>query len=77
MENYGNFIWSSKIQSNRMINEKLGKLIFFWKEDFKTNPWNQKSLNLDQDSQRNHQVNKREISEIENREKPKLKLKLT
>ena len=36
------------------------------------NPQNKKSLNLDQDLQRNHQVNKRQISEIENREKPKL-----
>ena len=44
------------------------------KEDLKTNPRNQKSLNLAQDSQRNHQVNKREISEIENYEKSKLKL---
>ena len=41
------------------------------------NPQNLKSLNLDQDSQRNYQVNKREISEIENRKKQKLKLKLT
>ena len=38
------------------------------------NPQNQKSLNLDRDSWRNHQVNKREISKIENREKMKLKL---
>ena len=44
--------------------EKLGKLIFIWKEDLKTNPQNQKSLNLDQDSRRSHQVNKREIYEI-------------
>ena len=60
-----------------MINhgEKLGKL-YFWKEDLKMNPLNQKSLNLDQDSWRNHQVNKREISEIENHEKLKLKLQL-
>ena len=41
------------------------------------NPRNQKSLNLDQDSRRNHQVNKREISKIKNHVKPKLKLKLT
>ena len=34
-------------------------------------------LNLDQDSRRYHQVNKREIFEIENHEKLKLKLKLT
>ena len=32
------------------------------------NSRNQKSLNLDQDSRRNHQVNKREISEIKNLE---------
>ena len=55
--------------------EKLGKLMFL-KEDLKTNPWNQKSLNLDQYSWRNHQENKREISEIKNCEKSKLKLKL-
>ena len=53
--------------------EKLRKLIFC-KENLKTNPRNQKSLNLDQDSQRNHHVNKREISEMENYEKLKLKL---
>ena len=41
------------------------------------NPQNQKSLNLDQDLQRNHQVNKREIFEIKNRGEPKLKLQLT
>ena len=33
------------------------------KEDLKKNPWNQKSLNLDQDLRRNHQMNKREIFE--------------
>ena len=38
------------------------------------NSRNKKSLNLDQDLQRNHQLNKREIK---NHEKPKLKLKLT
>ena len=53
--------------------EKLGKLIF-WKEDLKTNPQNKKSLNLVQDSRRNHHVNKREISPIENHKKLKLKL---
>ena len=31
------------------------------------NPWNQKSLNLDQGLLRNHQVNMSEISKIENR----------
>ena len=41
------------------------------------NPWSKKELNLDQDLWRNPQVNKREISEIKNHEKPKLKLKLT
>ena len=48
--------------------EKLGKLNI-WKEDLKTNPLNQKSLNLDQDLQRNDQVNKREIFEIKNYKK--------
>ena len=38
---------------------------------------NQKSLNLDLNSQRNHQMNMREISEIKIHEKRKLKLKLT
>ena len=38
------------------------------------NPWNKKSLNLDQDLRRNHQVNKRDIFKIENHKKPKLKL---
>ena len=56
--------------------EKLGKLIFL-EEDLKENPHNHKSLNLDQDSRRNHRVNKIQISEIKNDEKPKLKLKLT
>ena len=56
--------------------EKLVKLIFL-KENSKTNPRNQKSQNLDQDSRRNHQVNEIEISAFENHEKPKLKLKLT
>ena len=54
----------------------LGKLIFF-KQDMKTNPRNQKSLNLIRESRRNHQVNEIEISEIENRKKPKLGVKLT
>ena len=59
-----------------MINhgEKLGKLIFLERGLEKNNPWSQKSLNLDQDSGRNHQVNKREISKIKNHEKLKLKL---
>ena len=49
----------------------------FWKEDSEANPWNQKSWNLDQDSQRNHRVNEIEIFEFENRKILKLKLKLT
>ena len=40
-------------------------------------PWNKKSLNLDQDSRRNQQVNWREISERKESEKSKVKLKLT
>ena len=47
------------------------------KEDLKTNPRNQKSLNLDLISQRNHQMNIGEISENENCEKPKIRMKLT
>ena len=54
--------------------EKLGKLIYLERR-LETNPRNQKSLNLDKGLQKNHQVNKKEISEIH--EKPKLKLKLT
>ena len=50
--------------------EKLGKLIFL-DSDLKMNSQNQKSLNLDQDSWRNHQMNKIEISKIKNYEKPK------
>ena len=57
--------------------KKFRKLIIIFKEDSKTNPQNQKSWNLDQNSQRNNQVNEIEISKFENREKPKLKLKLT
>ena len=53
--------------------EKLGKLIFL-ESGLEKSPWNQKSLNLDQDSQRNYQMNTSEISQIENREKLKLKL---
>ena len=56
--------------------EKLGKLIFL-ERGIEKNPWNQISLNLDQDLRRNHQVNKREIFEIKNHQKPNLKLKLT
>ena len=57
--------------------EKLGKLIYLERRVEKKNPRNQKPLNLDQESKRNHQVNKREIFKIEYHEKPKLKLKLT
>ena len=41
------------------------------------NPRNQKSLNLDLISQRNHRMNKREIFKKENLEKQKLRTKLT
>ena len=41
------------------------------------NPQNQKSRNLDLTSQRNHRLNRREISEIKILEKQKLKLVLT
>ena len=56
--------------------KKLGKFIYL-EEDLKMNPRNQKSLNLDQDSPRNHQMNMKEIFEIKNHKKPKLKLKFT
>ena len=48
--------------------EKLGKLIFF-ERGLEKNPRNQKSLNLDRDSRRNHHMNKREIFKINLREK--------
>ena len=41
------------------------------------NPWNQISMDLRLISRINHQMNRREISEIEISEKSKLKLKLT
>ena len=40
------------------------------------NPRNQKSLNLDLRSRRNHRMNRSEISEKKNREKPKLRMNL-
>ena len=42
------------------------KINIFGIKTWKKNPRNKKSQNLDQDLQRNHQVNKREISEIKN-----------
>ena len=53
--------------------EKLGKFTFL-ERGLEKNPQNYESLYLDQDSRINHQVNKREISKIKNRKKPKLKL---
>ena len=47
------------------------------KEDSKTNPRNQKSLNLDFISRRNHQINISEISKNKNYENLKLRMKLT
>ena len=41
------------------------------------NPWNQKSLNLDLISLRNHRMNRGEISEIKNHKNSKLTTKLT
>ena len=46
------------------------------KEDSKKNPWNQKSLNLTLILQRNHRMNRGEISENKNHEKPELRKKL-
>ena len=51
--------------------EKLEKFIFLERR-LENESTESKSLNLDQDLRRNHQVNKREIFEIKNREKPKL-----
>ena len=47
------------------------------KEDSKTNPRNQKSLNLDLISRRNHRMNKGEIFENKNHKNPKIRMKLT
>ena len=47
------------------------------KEDLKKNPRNQKSLNLDLISQRNHPMNGGEIFENKNRENTKLITRLT
>ena len=41
---------------------------YFKKEDFKTNPRNQESSNLDFISRRNRKLNWREISERKNRD---------
>ena len=46
------------------------------KEDSKTIPLNQKSLNLDLVSRRNHQMNRGGFSKNKNHENPKLRLKL-
>ena len=69
---------SFEIKSNFMMkcDEKLDKLIFL-KRRVENESKKSKSRNLNQDLRRNHQVNEIEISKIENREKPKLKLKLT
>ena len=56
--------------------EKLGKLIYLDRR-LENESTKKKSLNLDQDSLRSNQLNKRDISEIINHEKSKLKLKLT
>ena len=55
---------------------KLRNLIFLERR-LQDQSTEQKSLNLDQDSRRNHRMNKKEIFEKLNRGKPKLKLKLT
>ena len=41
------------------------------------NPQNQKSLNLDLISRRNHRMNRGEFSENKNSENPKLRMKFT
>ena len=66
MEKQANFICTFEIRSNRTMNhgEKLGKLIHL---ERRLENKSTESLNLDQDSQRNHQVNKREIFKIINR----------
>ena len=56
--------------------KKLHNLIFF-ERNLRTNPHNQKSLNFDLISRRNHQMNIGEISENKNHEIPKLRMKLT
>ena len=49
---------------------------YFWKEYSKTNPRNEKSLNLDQDLRRNHQMNKREISKKLKSRKIKIEIEI-
>ena len=46
------------------------------KDELKTNPRNQKSLNLDLILLTNYRINKGEVSENKNREKSKLRMKL-
>ena len=53
--------------------EKLGKLIYLERR-LENESRESKSLNFDQVLRRNYQVSKREISEIKNRKKSKLKL---
>ena len=55
---------------------KLGTFISLERR-LKTESIESRITEFDQDLWRNHQVNKREISEIKNHEKLKLKLKLT
>ena len=54
MDNQGIFEISFEIESNQMMKccDKLRKLIYL-EIRLKANPWNQKSYNLEQDSQRN------------------------
>ena len=66
-------IFWNLIKSNNESRWKIREINILERKS-KTNPQNQESLNLDQDSRWNHQVNKREIFEIKNYEKLILKL---
>ena len=56
-------IFLNLIKQNNAMWIEIRQFDNFLKEASKTNPWNQKSLKLDQDSRRNHQMNRREISQ--------------
>ena len=68
-------ISSNLIKSNDESMLEIGKFDFM-KENLKMNPRNQKSLNLDLISWRNHRMNIGEFFENKNRKKTKLRTKL-
>ena len=70
-------IFWNLIKSNNESWWEIREINIFKKKTWKRIHILKKSMNLDQDSRRNHQVNKREFSKIKNHEKQKLKFKLT